>query len=96
MTASYDAIGLLRPAHTGAENRYRYYDAAQLPILLQIENLKSFGFTLAQITETTYTALGFTVFRLPRQNKRIAFQINRKLEVTSKIQLSIFIRLRKK
>lgn len=51
MLRHYDAIGLLCPAHTGAENGYRYYDAAQLPILLQIENLKSYGFTLAQITE---------------------------------------------
>lgn len=50
MLRHYDAIGLLCPAHTGAENGYRYYDAAQLPILLQIENLKSYGFTLAQIT----------------------------------------------
>ncbi len=51
MLRHYDAIGLLRPAHTGAENGYRYYDAAQLPILLQIESLKSYGFKLAQITE---------------------------------------------
>ncbi len=51
MLRHYDSIGLLRPAHTGAENGYRYYDTTQLPILLQIEHLKSYGFTLAQIAE---------------------------------------------
>lgn len=51
MLRHYDAIGLLRPAHTGAENGYRYYDPTQLPMLLQIENLKSYGFTLAQVAE---------------------------------------------
>lgn len=49
MLRHYDAIGLLRPAHTGVENGYRYYDAAQLAILLQIETLKGYGFALAEI-----------------------------------------------
>ncbi|MDF2987013.1 MAG: putative bacterial transcription activator [Eubacterium sp.] len=51
MLRHYDAIGLLRPAHTGVHNGYRYYDPAQLATLLQIETLKSYGFTLAQIPE---------------------------------------------
>lgn len=49
MLRHYDAIGLLRPAHTGAENGYRYYDTAQLATLIRIEALKGYGFTLAQI-----------------------------------------------
>ena len=51
MLRHYDAIGLLRPAHTGTENSYRYYDEAQLPTLFQIETLKGYGFALAQIPE---------------------------------------------
>lgn len=51
MLRHYDAMGLLRPAHTGAENGYRYYDPAQLSTLMQIEMLKSYGFALAQIPE---------------------------------------------
>ncbi len=51
MLRHYDAIGLLRPACTGAENGYRYYDPSQLTTLMQIETLKSYGFTLAQISE---------------------------------------------
>ena len=51
MLRHYDAIGLLRPAHTSSENGYRYYDAAQLSALLQIETLKEYGFALAQIPE---------------------------------------------
>ncbi|WP_050697484.1 MerR family transcriptional regulator [Anaeromassilibacillus senegalensis] len=49
MLRHYDAIGLLRPAHIGAENGYRYYDPAQLSSLKQIETLKNYGFTLAEI-----------------------------------------------
>ncbi len=51
MLRHYDAIGLLRPAYTSTENGYRYYDPSQLTILLKIETLKSYGFTLAQISE---------------------------------------------
>ncbi len=47
----YDAIGLLRPAYTGSENGYRYYDEAQLANLTKIESLKAYGFSLAQIAE---------------------------------------------
>lgn len=49
MLRHYDKIGLLRPAHTGEENGYRYYDSAQLHTLLDIERLKGYGFTLAEI-----------------------------------------------
>lgn len=51
MLRHYDAIGLLRPAHTGAENGYRYYDEAQLPILARIEALKGYGFSLAEVKD---------------------------------------------
>ncbi len=51
MLRHYDAMGLLRPAHTGSENGYRYYDPTQLSTLMQIETLKSYGFALAQIPE---------------------------------------------
>lgn len=49
MLRHYDLIGLLRPVHVGADNGYRYYDAAQLSTLRQIETLKGYGFKLAQI-----------------------------------------------
>lgn len=51
MLRHYDAIGLLRPAHIGGENGYRYYDEAQLSTLIQIETLKGYGFLLSQVTE---------------------------------------------
>lgn len=49
MLRYYDALGLLRPAHTGAENGYRYYDEAQLEVLARIERLKLYGFPLSEI-----------------------------------------------
>jgi DNA-binding transcriptional MerR regulator len=51
MLRYYDAMGLLRPVHTNEENGYRYYDETQLSTLLQIETLKSYGFSLGQIPE---------------------------------------------
>lgn len=49
MLRYYDAMGLLRPAHIGKENGYRYYDEGQLSDLRRIEALKSYGFPLAEI-----------------------------------------------
>lgn len=51
MLRHYDSIGLLRPALTGRENGYRYYDASQLAVLARIELLKGFGFALAEIAD---------------------------------------------
>lgn len=49
MLRHYDLLGLLRPVKVGPENGYRYYDRAQLTTLVQIEQLKSFGFPLSDI-----------------------------------------------
>ena len=51
MLRHYDQLGLLRPAQVGADNGYRYYEAAQLRDLLAIRKLQSFGFSLAQIPD---------------------------------------------
>lgn len=50
MLRYYDAMGLLRPTRIG-ENGYRYYDAAQLETLAEIETLKDYGFALSEIGE---------------------------------------------
>ena len=49
MLRYYDAMGLLRPAHIGRENGYRYYGEEQLPRLARILRLREFGFPLAEI-----------------------------------------------
>lgn len=51
MLRHYDAIGLLRPAHTDLYSGYRYYTAAQLAQLNRIIALKDLGFTLQQVQE---------------------------------------------
>lgn len=51
MLRHYNALGLLRPAYTGSENGYRYYDTTQLQTIIHIETLKAYGFSLAQIPE---------------------------------------------
>lgn len=45
----YDEIGLLRPDYT-AENGYRYYTADQLSTMLLINKLKSYDFSLPEIS----------------------------------------------
>ncbi|HEY0002948.1 MAG TPA: MerR family transcriptional regulator [Actinoplanes sp.] len=49
MLRHYDAIGLLRPAHVDPHSGYRYYTAAQLPLLNRVLALKDLGFTLQQV-----------------------------------------------
>ncbi|MET4926155.1 MerR family transcriptional regulator [Streptomyces sp. PSRA5] len=51
MLRHYDAIGLLRPAHTDRFSGYRYYTAAQLAQLNRVIALKDLGFTLQQVRE---------------------------------------------
>ncbi len=49
MLRHYDRLGLLCPDSTGPENGYRYYAMAQLKALANIETLKRYGFTLAEV-----------------------------------------------
>ncbi|MBA0053913.1 MerR family transcriptional regulator [Streptomyces sp. AJS327] len=49
MLRHYDAIGLLRPAHTDPVTGYRFYEAAQLSQLNRVIALKDLGFTLDQV-----------------------------------------------
>lgn len=44
----YDAIGLLRPVHIDRATGYRYYSAAQLPVLNRLLIFKNLGFSLEQ------------------------------------------------
>ena len=49
MLRHYDAIGLLRPAHVDPHSGYRFYTAAQLPLLNRVIAVKDLGFTLQQV-----------------------------------------------
>lgn len=47
----YDRIGLLKPATTDEWTGYRYYTAAQLPVIRRILALKDLGFSLEDIRQ---------------------------------------------
>jgi DNA-binding transcriptional MerR regulator len=49
MLRHYDALGLLKPDTVDPRSGYRYYSAAQLPLLNQILTLREFGFSLEDI-----------------------------------------------
>ena len=53
----YDELGLLRPAHTDANNGYRYYTAEQIPQLNRILVLRDLGLTLEQIARALQDAI---------------------------------------
>lgn len=86
MLRHYDAIGLLRPAHTGKENGYRYYDPSQLAKLLQIETLKSYGFTLAQIAGLVTLPQDALVQRIHSRRTKAYEELNRLRETLRKME----------
>lgn len=45
----YDEIGLLKPAYISVESGYRYYHVGQLEIMILINKLKGYDFTLDEI-----------------------------------------------
>ena len=45
----YDKIGLVKPEQTDKFTGYRYYSEEQLPLMLLIQRLKRYGFTLTEI-----------------------------------------------
>ena len=76
MLRHYDAIGLLRPAHVDPDTDYRYYDEAQLSTLIQIETLKSYGFSLSQVAQL----LPLGQQELSRRIQRRRVEAHRELE----------------
>jgi DNA-binding transcriptional MerR regulator len=53
----YDKLGLLVPAHTDADNGYRYYDKEQLNVLRKVLILSDMGLSLEQIKIMFYDRL---------------------------------------
>ncbi len=45
----YDKIGLLHPAYVDEWTGYRYYDETQIPVMLLIQRLKRYGFSLSEV-----------------------------------------------
>lgn len=51
----YDKEGLLKPVYIDCFTEYRYYDSSQTAVFERISQLKSVGFTLAEIRAVLYT-----------------------------------------
>lgn len=54
----YDKAGVLRPAYIDRFTGYRYYDRSQLAVFERISQLKSVGFSLAEIKRMLYAGTG--------------------------------------
>jgi len=50
----YDKIGLLKPIYIDRFTEYRYYDESQIVVFKRISELKTVGFTLAEIRTMLY------------------------------------------
>jgi DNA-binding transcriptional MerR regulator len=79
MLRHYDAIGLLRPAHVDPHSGYRYYTAAQLPVLNRVIALKDLGFTLQQVKTMIEDKVGPAELRgmLRLRRAELAAQVER-------------------
>lgn len=79
----YDKIGLLKPQKTDGATGYRYYEDAQIRVVLLIGRLKRYGFSLSKIQELLNTKdmrelmrqLHNQRFRMERQMDHIAITI---------------------
>ena len=47
----YDTIGLIKPTHINPDTSYRFYDVSQIRQMLLINRLKSYNFSLEEISE---------------------------------------------
>jgi DNA-binding transcriptional MerR regulator len=74
----YDEIGLLKPAAIERDTSYRYYSAAQLPILNRILVLRELGLSLDEIVQMMQSNASSTQLRELLQARRS--DIERSLE----------------
>lgn len=72
----YDKIGLIHPSYTDPFTGYRYYDAAQIPQMLLIGQLKRYGFSLAEIKKMlSLQNRGALTHMLEQQKQRLETQM---------------------
>lgn len=79
----YDKIGLFKPQKTDGATGYRYYEDAQIGVVLLIGRLKRYGFSLSEIQELLTIRdsrellgkLHRQRFRMERQMERISITI---------------------
>lgn len=66
----YDEIGILKPVYINNETGYRYYNADQLITVLLIRKLKSYDFSLEEISEILKTPADQTLFLHQMKRKK--------------------------
>ena len=85
----YDAIGLLKPAHTDPFTNYRYYAVEQLTDIHRIMVLKELGLGFDQISQIIATDLSIDQLRGMARLARIRFHL-RQLELgTDQFQFDV-------
>lgn len=84
----YDEIGLLKPAHVGA-NGYRYYGREELLRLQQILFHREFGVPLEEIVELLELENDDRVAVLLRHRERLEAEARRYAELISTIDLTV-------
>lgn len=88
MLRHYDALGLLVPAHVDRWNRYRSYDARQLPRLNRIVALKDLGFPLEEVAALLDGDLDATALQalLTQRRDALAEQITADRERLARVE----------
>ena len=84
----YDELGLLKPAHVGA-NGYRYYGRGEMLRLQQILFFREFGIPLKDVAALLERTQGERIALLEEQRDRIAAEARRKRDLVRTIDRAI-------
>lgn len=88
MLRHYDALGLLRPETIG-KNGYRYYQQEQLSVLVQIQWLKGYGFSLQEIGPLLGREDAVLLEHLRRQRQQLRQELDAKQDQLHRLEQDI-------
>lgn len=86
----YDDIGLIKPVKINEENNYRFYEINQIRIMLLINRLKSYNFSLDQIKEILIrNDLEYTKNKIKEKEEEIKEIISRYEDIKKQMNLDL-------
>lgn len=82
----YDNIGLFKPAYIDKTNDYRYYTSNQFNDILLIKKLKSYDFSLIEISNLINNSKDFLVKAIEKKTIEKKLNIERELKLLSEMK----------
>jgi len=88
----YDKVDILKPSYINPNNGYRYYEIAQINKMILIQNLKTMGFRLDEISFIIKSSLNMNQIADLLERKKDEVEKNILLEKTKLLKLNNFIK----